>query len=106
MAKVSGTKPATKSQVMSGLAEATGLTKKDVQGVFDALGTMIEQELSKKGPGIFTIPGLIKLKVQRKPATKERPGVNPFTGENIIIKAKPARNVVKATPLKALKDMV
>ena len=99
-------KAATKSQVLAGIAESTGLSKKDVQSVFDALSGMIENELGKKGPGIFTVPGLIKLKVQRKPATKARPGKNPFTGEEIMIKAKPARNVVKATPLKALKEMV
>ena len=99
-------KAATKSQVLAGIAESTGLSKKDVQSVFDALSGMIENELGKKGPGIFTVPGLIKRKVQRKPATKARPGKNPFTGEEIMIKAKPARNVVKATPLKALKEMV
>ena len=55
---------------------------------------------------VFNVVGLLKLKVVRKPATKERPGTNPFTGEATIFKAKPARNVVKALPLKALKDMV
>ena len=52
------------------------------------------------------MPGLMKIKVVRKPATKARPGINPFTGEEIMIKAKPARNVVKVTPLKNLKEMV
>ncbi|QDU63742.1 DNA-binding protein HRL53 [Planctomycetes bacterium Pan216] len=99
-------KPATKSQIITELAEKTGLTKKDVQAVFDEMGTMIGKHLSKRGPGVFSVPGLVKLKVQRKPATKARPGKNPFTGEDIMIKAKPARNVVKALPLKALKDMV
>jgi hypothetical protein len=48
----------------------------------------------------------MKLVVQRKPATKARRGINPFTGEETIFKAKPARNVVKIRPLKNLKDMV
>ena len=61
---------------------------------------------SRSGSGIFTIPGLCKIVVQRKPATKERQGINPFTGEKTTFKAKPARNVVKVRPLKTLKDMV
>jgi nucleoid DNA-binding protein len=55
---------------------------------------------------VFTIPGLCKIVVQRKPATKERQGINPFTGEETTFKAKPARNVIKVRPLKNLKDMV
>ena len=68
--------------------------------------TLIAKELGKKGPGQFVVPGLLKLKVVRKPATKARPGTNPFTGEPMTIQAKPARNVVRALPLKALKEMV
>ena len=75
-------------------------------GVFDELGKLIGQNLSKKGPGVFNIPSLMKVKVVRKPATKARPGINPFTKEEVIFKAKPARNVVKLLALKALKDMV
>jgi nucleoid DNA-binding protein len=101
-----GAKAASKSEVLAGLAEATGLNKKQIQSVLDALSTMIQDQLGKKGPGTFMIPGLLKLKVTRKPATKARPGKNPFTGEEIMIKAKPAKNVVRATPVKALKDMV
>ena len=100
------TKAATKSQIMGTLAEETELTKKQVASVFEAMAGLIKKELGKKGPGVFTIPGLVKLRVVRKPATKARPGINPFTGEEIMIKAKPARNAVKAAPLKALKDMV
>jgi nucleoid DNA-binding protein len=99
-------KAKTKSQILTELAETTELTKKQVSAVFDAMGGMIKKDLGKRGPGVFTIPGLIKLRVQRKPATKARPGINPFTKEEIMIKAKPARNVVKAAALKALKDMV
>jgi nucleoid DNA-binding protein len=99
-------KPRTKSQILNDLAEATGLTKKQVASVFEAMSTGIKKDLSKRGPGAFTIPGLLKIRVVDKPATKEREGRNPFTGEPMIIKAKPARRVVKATPLKALKEMV
>ena len=98
-------KPLTKSQVLTGLAEASGLTKKDVSGVLDALSVMIGKNIGKRGPGVFSVPGLVKIKVVRKPATKARKGINPFTGEETMFKAKPARNVVKVQPLKALKDM-
>ena len=99
-------KAMTKSEIYSAIAEKTGLTRKQVASVFDGLGGLIANSLGKKGSGIFTMPGLLKLKVVRKPATKEREGVNPFTGEKMIFKAKPARNVVKALALKALKNMV
>jgi len=99
-------KPATKSEVFTFIAEETGLTKKDVGSVFEALSAVIQKNLKKNGPGVFTIPGLAKIKVVRKPATKARKGTNPFTGEEMMFKAKPARNVVKILALKALKDMV
>ena len=99
-------KPMTKSDIVSGIAESTGLTKKDVNSVFEAMTAQIKKSLGKKGSGAYTVPGLMKLVVQRKPATKARPGINPFTKEETIFKAKPARNVVKIRPLKNLKDMV
>jgi len=99
-------KPMTKSEILTSLSDSTGFTKKEVAGVFENLATLIGKNLNKRGPGVFTIPGLAKVKVVRKPATKARPGINPFTGEETIFKAKPARNAVKIQPLKALKDMV
>jgi len=99
-------KAATKADIFGAIAEKTTLSKKDVAAVFDAMSEMIGKELGKKGPGLFVIPGLLKLKVGRKPATKAKQGVNPFTKEPMTIKAKPARNVIKAVPLKALKDLV
>lgn len=99
-------KAMTKSEVLNTLAEGTGLTRKQVASVFEELSALIEQNLGKKGPGIFAVPGLMKIKVVRKPATKARTGINPFTGEETMFKAKPARNVVKIQPLKALKEMV
>ena len=105
-AKASGVKARTKSQVFSELAEENELTRKQIAGMFDHLGTMIKKDLGKRGPGTFTVPGLMKIKVVRKPATKARKGTNPFTGEEMMFKAKPARNVVKVLALKGLKDMV
>ena len=87
-------KPATKADVISALAEKTNLGKKEVGGVIAALSDLVAKELGKKGPGIFVLPGLLKLKVVRKPATKAKQGVNPFTKEPMTIKAKPGRNVV------------
>ncbi|MEE9278454.1 MAG: HU family DNA-binding protein [Dehalococcoidia bacterium] len=98
--------PRSKTDVMRNLAENTDLSRAQVQEVLDAMSAIIKKDLGKSGPGQFTVPGLMKISVQRKPATKARPGVNPFTGEQTIFKAKPARNVVKVRPLKGLKDMV
>jgi nucleoid DNA-binding protein len=97
---------ASKGEVYAQIAERTGLTKKDVAKVFESLSELIGRELGKKGPGQFIVPGLLKLKVERKEATKAKQGINPFTKEPMMIKAKPARNVIRARPLKALKDLV
>ena len=100
-------KPMSKTEILNDLSESTGLTKKEVGSVLDELGTLIEKNLGKKGPGVFNIPGLMKIQVQRKPATKATTRPNPFKpGEMMEVKAKPARNVVKVRPLKGLKDMV
>lgn len=95
----------TKSAMMGTIAEDTGLTKKDVSAVFDSLSNIINGHIKKGGAGTCTVPGLMKIKTVRKPATKARKGTNPFTGEEMMFKAKPARTVVKVLPLKALKDM-
>ncbi len=97
--------PLTKSQLFTELAERTDLKKKEIATVFEELSSIINGHVRKNGAGIFTLPGLLKIKVVRKPATKARKGINPFTGEPTIFKAKKARNVVKVQPLKALKDM-
>ncbi|MCX6108707.1 MAG: HU family DNA-binding protein [Proteobacteria bacterium] len=98
--------PRTKSEILGVLAETTGLSKKDVSSVFGSLSDLIGKDVGKKGCGLFTVPGLLKIRRINKPATKARKGINPFTGEETTFKAKPARNVVKIRPLKALKDMV
>lgn len=97
--------PFTKATLYTTIAERTDLKKKDVVAVFDELATIINGHIKRNAAGVFTLPGLLKIKVVRKPATKARKGINPFTGEPAVFKAKPARNVVKAQPLKNLKDM-
>ena len=106
MAKVAAKKPPTKTEIFTNISEATGLTKKDVAGVFDALAAEIKTAISRNGPGAFTIPGLCKVVVQHKPATKKRQVRSPATGEMVWAKPRPARKVVKVRPLKGLKDMV
>ena len=97
-------KALTRSQQYATISEVTGVAKKDVQTVLECLEPMIAAHL--KGVGEVSLAGLMKVKVVRKPATKARKGVNPFTGEPTIFKAKPARNVIKIRPLKKLKDTV
>lgn len=98
--------PYTRSSMLTHIAEGTAMTKKQVSSVIDELKNVIEGHVKNGGARIFTMPGLFKIKVIRKPATKARKGVNPFTGQEMMFKAKPARNVVKIQALKALKDMV
>jgi nucleoid DNA-binding protein len=99
-------KPMTKSAIIGEIAENTELTKKQVSSVLDELGILIERHIKKRSPGQFILPGLMKIEVKKKPATKARKGINPFTGEATVFKAKPARKVVKIRPLKKMKDMV
>ena len=103
MAKT-GAKPPTKSEVYAEIAGATELTRKQVAAVFDTLSESIKKSL-KKG-GIFAVPGLMKLVVVKKPAVPAHKGINPFTKQEQMFKAKPARNVIKIRALKSLKDMV
>jgi len=100
-------KPPTKSEIYAKIVDDTGLTRKDVAAVFESLNGQIKKNLGgRNAVGMFSIPGLLKLRVVKKPARKARMGVNPFTGEEMMFKAKPATKVVKATILKGLKDMV
>lgn len=99
-------KPPTKSEILNHIAAETELNRKQVTAVLDSLSGLIEKNLKSRGPGFFNLPGLLKIKVIKKPAVKARKGVNPFTGEEMMFKAKPARKVVKVLPLKGLKDMV
>ena len=97
--------PMTKSAMMEEIGQSTGLTRKQVSSVFEELSTLMERHIKKGGVGQFTLPGIMKVEVKRKPATKARKGINPFTGEETVFKAKPARNVVRIRPLKKVKDM-
>ncbi len=97
----------TKSQLFAHISEDTGLARRDVSKVFESLSDVMEGHVKSRGIGEFKLPGLLKVKVTKKPATKARKNVpNPFRpGELMDVKAKPARKVVKVLPLKALKDM-
>jgi nucleoid DNA-binding protein len=96
--------PLSKSALIQSIADKTELARKDVKGILEALGSLGQQELKKNG--LFVVPGLVRMLVQKKPATKARKGVNPFTGEPAVFKAKPARKVIKARPVKAAKDAI
>ncbi|MCK9505141.1 MAG: HU family DNA-binding protein [Porticoccaceae bacterium] len=95
----------TKTQIITQLAEDTGLAKKDVNAVIDGLGDIIERHIKKRGVGEFTLPGLFKIKTVKKPAKKARKGINPFTGQETTFAARPASTSVKILALKKLKDM-
>jgi nucleoid DNA-binding protein len=99
-------KARTKGAFLQTIADHVGINRREVAGVLHVMGSMIQSDLSKNGSGTFTLPGLLRITAKRKPATKARPGINPFTKEPITIKAKPARNVVRVRPLRGLKDMV
>jgi nucleoid DNA-binding protein len=98
--------PLSKSDLIQKIAEQFDdkLTRKDVKGIIEAVATIGQAELKKNG--VFVVPGLIRMVVVKKPATKARKGINPFTKEETIFKAKPARKVVKGRPVKAVKDAV
>ncbi len=99
-------KPRAKSDVYQTIGQHVGLHRRDVAAVFHTLAGMIRADLSKSGPGVFNVPSMMRITVRRRPATKARMGINPFTKEQVMFKAKPARNVVRVRPLKALKEMV
>lgn len=107
MAKAAAKKPPTKTEVLTRIADSTGLTKKDVAAVFDVLGTEIKKNLGSRGPGMFTIPGLVKIQKKKVPARPaQKNWTNPFTGEVQDRPAKPASTKVQVRALKNLKDMV
>ncbi len=95
-----------KTEMLNHIADMTSLKRKEVGHVIESLQEIISAHVKKGGAGEFNFPGLLKIRVVRKPATKARKGINPFTGEPTTFKAKPARNVVKIKALKKLKEMV
>ena len=99
-------KPRSRGEFYTTIAEHTQLSRKQVASVFETMGRILSVDLGKSGPGICNVAGLMKVTVVRKPATKARKGINPFTKQEVMFKAKPARNVIKVRPLKTLKSMV
>ena len=94
----------TKSEILAQVSKDTELSRKQVNEVFESLNGIIKKSL--RGNGLFTLPGLLKLKVVKRPATKARDGINPFTGEKMTFKAKPASKKVRIAALKTLKEFV
>lgn len=96
----------TKTAILNEIATNTNLTRAQVSAVMDELESVIERHIRKRSVGEFTLPGLLKIKAAKRPATKKRMGRNPATGEEIVIAAKPATTRVRVTALKKLKDMI
>ena len=96
----------TKTAIWNEIATNTNLTRTQVSAVMDELESVIERHIRKRSVGEFTLPGLLKIKAAKRPATKKRMGRNPATGEEIVIAAKPATTRVRVTALKKLKDMI
>lgn len=106
-AKSAAGKPRTKSELYADLSESTGLSRKQVASIFDGLAGVIRKDLSGRGPGVFNVPGLMKITVRKKPAVKAHTRPDPFNpGQMMQVKAKPASKVVKIRPLKSLREMV
>lgn len=97
--------PLTKSGIIKAIMEMTCLGKKDVVGVLESLNTVIDLHVKSRGPGKFVLPGILKITVVKKAARPARKGINPFTGEEVVFKAKPAHKVVKIKALKKLKEL-
>jgi nucleoid DNA-binding protein len=98
--------PLSKTNMIRTITDCTAIQKRDVVAVLDCLTQVIEKHIRSGGPGMFVMPGLMKISVVKKPARAARKGINPFTGEEIMIKARPAYKAVKIKALKKLKEMV
>lgn len=98
--------PMSKSGMIKAITDSTNISKKDVVAVLECFNQVIEKHVKTGGPGKFVLPGILKISVVKKKARPARKGVNPFTGEQITIKAKPASRGVRIRPLKKLKEMV
>src|SRR2546427_5609306 len=95
-------KPRSKGEVFGTIAQHVGIHRRDVAAAFHVMGSIIKADLSKSGSGVFKGPGLMRITVERKTATPARMGINPFTKEQGMVKAKPARHVIRVRPLQAL----
>lgn len=105
MAAISVKDPLSKGGIIKAIMDITGLAKKDIVASLDALTRVIDLHIRSRGPGKFVMPGLLKINVVKKPARPARKGINPFTGEEVMFKAKPAHKVIKIKALKKLKEM-
>lgn len=94
-----------KTQILNAIAEDTELSRAQVSSVLESLSDVIQLHINKRSVGEFVLPGLLKVTTVKKPAVKARKGINPFTGEEQMFKAKPASIAVKVRPLKKLKEM-
>ena len=105
LATVTVKDPLTKGGIIKAIMDMTTLAKKDVVASLEALTKIIDLHVRSRGPGKFVMPGLLKVNVVKKPARPARKGINPFTGEEVMFKAKPAHKVIKIKALKKLKEM-
>lgn len=105
-ANINVKEPLTKSGIIAGIMEITNSPRKDIVSTLEALNQIIGLHVRSRGPGKFVYPGLLKIVVVKKPARPARKGINPFTGEETMFKAKPAHKVVKVKALKKLKEMI
>jgi len=96
----------TKTAILNEIATNTNLSRAQVTSVMDELESVIERHIRKRSVGEFTLPGLLKIKAAKRPASKKRMGRNPATGEEIVIPSKPATTRVRVSALKKLKDMI
>lgn len=103
---MAGSSKLTKTQIIAAVAEGAGVDKRTASAVLDAIVDLVGKQLGANGPGELVIPGLVKLKAKTTPATQDRQGVHPISKEPMVIKGKPASRKVRATPIKALKDLV
>merc|ERR1712070_1322637 len=94
----------TQTGVFQSVAETTGLKTKDVKGVVDAMMNVAAEQVKKSGS--FKLAGMLNMKLKNKPATKARKGINPFTKEPCVFKARPASKTVKCFAMKKLKEML
>lgn len=105
-AAASSVKPMTKAQIIAWIAQQNDLTLSQTADILGSLEKLMKRELGRRGPGVFNLAGLLKVRVATRAATRSRKGVNPFTNEPMTIKAKPAHKTVRVTALKKLKEMV
>ena len=99
-------KPLNKADIVARIAEKCDVSKKDADAMLDALTDLMKSEMSKDGNKVFVLPGVLKISIGQRPATRERASINPFNGKPMVVAAKPVRASVRVRALKGLKDAV